>query len=74
MIALARPRSSLPAAHPSPNRRAMCARRFLIAIFILTLLAVAGAVAVFQFGQSVLIRQAVPRGHFEAPPAGSGPD
>ena len=52
----------------------MCARRFLIAIFILTLLAVAGAVAVFQFGQGMLIRQAVPRGHFEAPPAGSGPD
>jgi hypothetical protein len=52
----------------------MCARRFLIAIFILTLLAVAGAVAMFQFGDRVLIRSAVPKGHFEAPPPQSGPD
>jgi len=52
----------------------MCARRFLIAIFILTLLAVAGAFAVFQFGDRVLIDQAIPKGHFVAPAAGAGPD
>lgn len=45
----------------------MCARRFLIAIFFLILLAVAGAFAVFQFGQDVLIRQATPKGPFAAP-------
>ena len=52
----------------------MCARRFLIAIFVLTLLVALGAVAMFQFGQGFLIRQAVPKGHFEPPPADSGPD
>ena len=52
----------------------MCARRFLIAVFILTLLVVAGAFAIFQFGQEVLIRSATPKGEFEAPPADSGPD
>jgi hypothetical protein len=52
----------------------MCARRFLIIIVILTLLAVAGAFALFQFGQQVLIKQATPKGHFVAPPADSGPD
>lgn len=52
----------------------MCARRFLIAIFILTLLVVAGAVAIFQFGDRVLLRTAVPKGHFVAPAAGTGPD
>ena len=52
----------------------MCARRFLIAVFILTLLSVAGAFAIFQFGQQVLIKQATPTGHFEAPPPRSGPD
>lgn len=51
----------------------MCARRFLIAIFILTLLVVAGAFAVFQFGQQVLIRQATPEGPFVAP-RDRGPD
>ena len=52
----------------------MCARRFLIAVFFLILLVVAGAFAIFQFGQQVLVSQAVPKGHFEAPPASSGPD
>ncbi|MGI8706282.1 MAG: DUF3089 domain-containing protein [Sphingomicrobium sp.] len=52
----------------------MCARRFLIAVTILTLLAVAGAFAIFQFGGDMLKRQMVPQGHFEAPPAASGPD
>ena len=52
----------------------MCARRFLIFVFVLILVFVAGAFAIFQFGQQVLIKQATPRGHFEAPPARSGPD
>ena len=52
----------------------MCARRFLIVITILTLLVVAGAFAVFQFGGSVLRRQFTPQGHYTAPPPRSGPD
>jgi hypothetical protein len=52
----------------------MCARRFLIAVFVLTLLAVAGGFALFQWGGSVLLRQATPKGHFEAAQAGGGPD
>jgi Protein of unknown function (DUF3089) len=52
----------------------MCARRFLVVIFILVLLAVAGAFAIFQFGDRVLIKSAIPQGHFEAASAGSGPD
>lgn len=52
----------------------MCARRFLYVVFFLTLLAVAAAFAIFQFGGRVLINQAVPQGHFEAPVAASGPD
>jgi Protein of unknown function (DUF3089) len=52
----------------------MCARRFLIFVFILILLFVAGASAIFQFGQQVLIRQAIPKGHFQAPAPRSGPD
>lgn len=52
----------------------MCARRFLFLVFILTLLAVAGAVAIFQFGDRVLIKSATPEGHFTAPPPSSGPD
>ncbi|HEX8841911.1 MAG TPA: hypothetical protein VF757_06390, partial [Sphingomicrobium sp.] len=52
----------------------MCARRFLIAIFVMTLLVVAGAFAIYQWGGNVLLRQATPKGHFEAARAGSGPD
>jgi hypothetical protein len=52
----------------------MCARRFLIAVFILTLLVVAGAFAIFQWGGNVLLKQATPTGRFEAVEAGSGPD
>ncbi len=33
----------------------MCARRFLMVILVLTLLVVAGAFAIFQFGDRVLI-------------------
>jgi hypothetical protein len=52
----------------------MCARRFLGLIFVLTLIAVAGAFAIYQWGGNVLLRQATPKGHFEAPQARSGPD
>ena len=52
----------------------MCARRFLIIVLVFTVLTVAGAFAIFQFGQSVLIKSATPRGHYQAPPAASGPD
>jgi len=52
----------------------MCARRFLIAVFILTLLFVAAGFAIYQWGGNVLLRQATPTGHFQAGQAGSGPD
>lgn len=52
----------------------MCARRFLGLIFILTLLVVAGAFAIFQWGGDVLLKESIPKGHFEAATAGSGPD
>jgi hypothetical protein len=52
----------------------MCARRFLIAIIIVTLLVVAGAFAIFKWGDRVLLNQAVPKGHFERAKAGHGPD
>ena len=52
----------------------MCARRFLGFIFLLTVLVVAGAFAIYQWGGNVLLKQATPQGHFEAAAAGSGPD
>ena len=52
----------------------MCARRFLIAIFVLTLLVVAAAFAIYQWGSNVLVRESIPHGHFEAAKAGGGPD
>ena len=52
----------------------MYARRFLYLIFFLTLIAVAGAFAIFQFGSSALTRVATPQGHYVAPPPSSGPD
>ena len=52
----------------------MCARRFLIFIFILVLLAASAAFALFQFGDRVLVRQATPQGHYQDPPAATGPD
>jgi hypothetical protein len=52
----------------------MCARRFLMLIFVLTLLVVAGAFAIFQWGGNVLLKEATPHGHFEATQAGGGPD
>jgi len=51
----------------------MCARRFLILVLILILFAVAGAFALFQFGDRVLLKQATPVGHYQAPPKSSGP-
>lgn len=52
----------------------MCARRFLFVVVVLTLLTVAGAFAMFQWGGSVLRRQFTPSGHFVAPPPSSRPD
>ena len=52
----------------------MFARRFLGCIVVLTLLIVAGAFAIYQWGGRVLVEQAVPKGHFEVAKAGSGPD
>jgi hypothetical protein len=52
----------------------MCARRFLMVIFVFTLLVVAAAFGIYQWGGNVLIRSAIPKGHFEAAAAGSGPD
>src|SRR4051812_45449497 len=52
----------------------MCARRFLGFVFVMTLIILAGAFAIYQWGSDVLIRQAIPKGHFEAAKVGSGPD
>ena len=52
----------------------MLARRFLGCIFFLTLLAVIGAFAFYQFGATWLVKQATPQGHFQAPPPADGPD
>lgn len=52
----------------------MCARRFLFVVLVLTLLAVAGAFAMFQFGNRLLLKGAMPKGEFVAPPSSSGPD
>jgi hypothetical protein len=52
----------------------MCARRFLIVIAILTLIVVAAALAIFEFGGSVLRRSFTPEGHYAPPPPRSGPD
>ncbi|HVF37269.1 MAG TPA: DUF3089 domain-containing protein [Sphingomicrobium sp.] len=41
---------------------------------LLVLIVVAGAFALFQWGDRMLIRQATPKGHFQAPPRASGPD
>jgi len=52
----------------------MCARRFLILIVILILIFVGGALALYQFGDQVLVRMATPKGHFQSPPKGSEPN
>lgn len=52
----------------------MCARRFLLVIFLITLLVAIGAFAIFQFGQDVLLKTATPKGHYVAPSAQAGPD
>ena len=49
----------------------MCARRFLMLIFILTLLFVGGAFALYQWGDQVLVRMATPTGHYREPTARS---
>lgn len=51
----------------------MCARRFLGCVFFLILIAVAGAFAMFQFGDRILASMGTPKGHFEQP-RDPGPD
>ncbi|MBB3763555.1 DUF3089 domain-containing protein [Sphingomicrobium lutaoense] len=45
----------------------MCARRFLIAIVLVTLLVVLAAFAIFQFGDKVIAGQSMPTVKFELP-------
>lgn len=52
----------------------MCARRFLGCIFVLTLLVVAAAFAIYQWGGRALVSEATPHGHFRPAAAGGGPD
>lgn len=52
----------------------MCARRFLLFIFCMILVFVAGAFAIYQFGGSVLMRGLTPQGHFAPPRSRTGPD
>jgi hypothetical protein len=52
----------------------MCARRFLFVIFILILIVVGGAFAIYQWGGEALVRMATPVGHYQEPARGSGPD
>ncbi len=43
-------------------------------VLVLTLLVAAAGFALFQWGGSVLLRQATPKGHFDPAKAGGGPD
>lgn len=43
-------------------------------VFVLTLIVVGAAFAIYQWGGNVLLKEAVPKGHFEAASAGGGPD
>lgn len=52
----------------------MYARRFLAIVFFLTLIVAAGAFAIYEWGTRLLIRAAVPQGHFEPAAAGNNPD
>ena len=52
----------------------MCARRFLMVIFVLTLVVIAAAFGIYQWGGNVLIKSATPQGHFQATAAGGKPD
>ena len=53
----------------------MLVRRFLGCVFLLTLLAVVGAFLFFQYGGDMLVKQATPKGHFQAPlPSDPEPD
>ena len=71
---LQRSLARLPTPLPSPNRPPMYARRFLGCVFLLTLLVVAGAFAIYEWGGHALISEAVPKGHFQPVKAGGAPD
>ncbi len=74
MLGAAGQPSPCPGTDPPLTPPPMCARRFLFVVVILTLLAVAGAFAMFQFGDRVLLESTIPKGHFAAPPPESGSD
>ncbi|WP_341632692.1 DUF3089 domain-containing protein [Sphingomonas agri] len=52
----------------------MYARRFLGCVFVLTVLVVAAAFSIYQWGGRALISEAAPKGHFEPAKAGGAPD
>lgn len=52
----------------------MCVRRFLFVIFILTLMVVGGAFAIYQWGGEALVRMATPVGHYQEPARTTAPD
>src|SRR5688500_18264461 len=52
----------------------MCARRLLIFIVLMTLLVIAGALAILPFRGRALTTTATPQGHYEPPPPQTGPD
>ena len=52
----------------------MCARRFLLLIFWLIILAVAAGFGIYQYGGRVLTSATTPTGHFAAPKVQAGPD
>jgi hypothetical protein len=51
----------------------MYSRRFLSCIFVVTLLVVTGAFAIYEWGGNLLLKSATPSGHFEASATVSGP-
>lgn len=64
LAAIASPARSCPLWRPPLTAALMCARRFLAVIFVLTLLAVAAAFGIYQWGSRVLLSEATPKGHF----------
>ena len=65
--------AACPFVHPRLTARTMCARRFLLLIFWLTLIVVAAGFAIFQYGGEILQRQMVPKGHYVAAAARQRP-
>lgn len=66
--------AACPLPDPPLTARPMYARRFLGCVFLLILVVVAGAFAIYQWGGHALISEAVPKGHFQPVKAGGAPD